>query len=270
MAESDLHDQAAGLRRLFGCWGTSLAVAHAQRRAGSPLQLARTANALAAQGHKVVVVDEHQGADSICCATGQVVKLDLFDALVGNCALVDAMIHVAPRIWVISAAKAARQFGKGEDNIQARMTACLKELGHEAAFILIDGMLRHDAVSQLAQAADHQAIVARSTGKEVTEAYSLIKNLNKARAREQFHLIFDQAKDPVGARTLFRNLRNTAQAHLDLQLHHLATLVGETVDDLADGLQTRLPKVNSKPVKMPTGLVSPQSFPAAALYESVL
>lgn len=270
MAETDVLDQAAGLRRLFGRRGVSLAVAHASRRAESPLQLARTANALAIQGHKVVVVDEHQGEGSICAATGQVVKLDLFDALVGNCALADTMIHVAPQIWVVAAGKAARQFGRGEDNIQARMAACLKELGFETGFVLIDGILRHGSASQLAQAADHQAIVSRPTSKDVTQAYALVKSLGKASGREQFHLIFDQAKDTASTRTLFRNLRSTAQEHLDLQLHHLATLIGEAVDDLADGLLTRLPSVSSAPVKMPTGSPSRHSFAASALYESVL
>ncbi|HEX5393394.1 MAG TPA: hypothetical protein VFW68_08940 [Rhodocyclaceae bacterium] len=270
MAEADVLDQAAGLRRLFGRRGVSLAVAHTSRRSGSPLQLARTANALATHGHKVVVVDEHQGEGSICAATGQVVKFDLFDALVGSCTLADTMIHVAPQIWVVAAAKAARQFGRGEDNIQARMSACLKELGYETAFVLIDGVLRHGAVSQLAQAADHQAIVSRPTSKDVTQAYALIKALGKASGRDQFHFIFDQAKDAASTRTLFRNLRTTAQEHLDLQLHHLATLIGEAVEDLADGLLTRLPKVSSAPVKMPTGSRSAHSFATAALYESVL
>lgn len=270
MAEADVLDQAAGLRRLFGRRGTSLAVAHAARRQGSPLQLARTANALASQGHKVVVVDEHHGADSICQATGQVVRQDLFEALVGNCALTDTMIHVAPRIWVVSAARAARQFGKGEDNVRDRMKACLQDLGYEAAFVLIDGALRQGHVSQLAMAADHQAVVARPTSKDVTAAYALIKNLGKASGRDALHLVFDQAKDPAAARTLFRNLRSTAQDHLELQLHHLATVIGEAVDDLAEGLLTRLPKTVSAPVKMPTGSASRPSFTAAALYESVL
>lgn len=270
MAEPVVFDQAAGLRRLFGHRAApSVAFAHVQRRSGSGLQLARTANALAARGQRVVIVDEHRGRGSITEITGQGARYDLFDAFVGECALSDAMIKATPRISVVPASRAAREFGPGEVDIEARMAACLTELGGQADFLLIDGVLRQGSVSQLAGAATHLAIVARPAKASITEAYALIKQASAAHGREILHLVLDQVADSEAAGRIFSNLRGAARQHLAVDLKHLASL-SRDVGDLVEGLQSRLPRPSPRchqgrgPLRL-HGLFGP-----SALSESVL
>lgn len=270
MAEQVVFDQAAGLRRLFGHRpAASIAFAHVQRRPGSGLQLARTAHALAARGQRVVIVDEHRGNGSITAIAGQDARYDLFDAFVGNCALSDIMLRATHRITVVPAPRAAKEFGHGEVDIEARMAACLTELGSQADFLLIDGLLRQGQVSQLARAANHLAVVAKPTKTAIAETYSVIKQVSAPGGRETLHVILDLVGDAEAAGRIFRNLRGTAQKHLAVDLFHLANL-GRDVGDLVDGLLNRLSHTGS-PRRHGRGPLRLQGmFGPSALSESVL
>lgn len=275
MAELGLADQAAGLRRLFGNRNArSVCFIHLRRTAGAALTLARTASALAERGRSVVVVDEHGGRGSVTELTGQRPDFDLFDVFIGDCDLNDALLAVTPRISVLPAMRAAREFGPGEVDIAPRMAACMAELGVRAGYVLLDGSLRQGTISELARTANHLALVARPSGRSVTDAYALIKRLSQDNGRRDFQMVVEGVgKDLVStgaARMAFQNLQATARKHLDLELGHLATLVGQDVNELAEGLLKRLP---SGPAKLAeAGNVLPLRGIAglSGLFESVV
>ena len=237
-------DQAAGLRRLFGNRSArSISFVHALRESDSAMNVARTANILANHGHSVLIVDEHGGPASVTSITGQEPQYDLFDVFVGDCALADIVIKATARISIVPAARAAREFGLGEVDIQQRMAACMAELGARAEFVLVDGVVRHGDVSLLAKAADHLALVTRPAGPAVGETCRLLRSLHSHGGREDIEIVLEgQATDIGGSagRTVFQNIKATVLRHLDLSLHLLGTLHGNGADDVADGLLTRL------------------------------
>lgn len=275
MAELGTIDQAAGLRRLFGNRGAcSVAFAHVRRDAASGLQLARTASALAAQGQRIVIVDEHTGPGSITAVTGQAPRLDLFDVFVGDCVLADIRIPAAPGITVIPAARAAREFSHGEVDIAERMAACLAELGSDAAYVLVDGVSHQGEISPLAAAAQHFAVVLGSGGRSVTEAYALLKRQYLFAGRKEFQVVLagivSGAQGAGNARTSLQNLRATARKHLAVELSHLATLPCGQVDDLVDGLLTRLPRQKTADGGRGNVISLRALFGASGLFESVV
>ncbi|GAB2182550.1 MinD/ParA family protein [Denitratisoma sp. agr-D3] len=274
MAELGSHDQAAGLRRLFGNRGArSVAFVHVRRGAESAKMIARAANGLADHGHGVVVVDEQPGGGGVLALAGQRPRYDLFDVFIGACRLEDVMIRATPSISLVPAARAAREFGVGEVDIEQRMRACLAELGVKAGFVLVDANLRQGDVSQLAKAADHMAIVAPSAGRDVTDAYTLIKRQGGRHGRREFQLVLENVGNSLvasgEARTIFQNLRTTTQKHLGARLGHLATLVNGSADDLVDGLLTRLSATNQPPREGGTTRLR-GLFGASGLFESVV
>ena len=275
MAELGAMDQAAGLRRLFGNRSArTVSLVHVRRHDAAAVTLARTANALAAHGQTVVVVDEHRGPNSVTAMTGQTVRHDLFDAFIGECDLSDVFLTVTPKIKVVPAARAAREFGGGEVDIEARMAACMAELGVKAGFVLLDAQLRQGDLSMLAKATDHLAIVTRPVGQGITDTYALIKRQGVHGGRKMFHLVLEGVGDSLieagEARTIVQNLRTTAHKHLQAELNHLGSIDDESADDLADGLLTRLPGSESRHAKSGNVVRLRGMFGPSGLFESVV
>lgn len=275
MAELGAVDQAAGLRRLFGNRSArTVSLVHVRRQQIAAITLARTANALAAHGQSVVVVDEHLGQDSVTAMAGQPVRHDLFDAFIGECDLADVFLTVTPKIKVVPAARAAREFGWGEVDIEARMAACMAELGVKAGFVLLDAKLHQGELSMLAKATDHLAIVTRPQGPGITDAYTLIKRQGSHGGRKVFHFVLEGVGDSLietgEARTIIQNLKTTAHKHLRVELNHLATISEDGADDLADGLLTRLPGSQSRHAKSGNVVRLRGMFGPSGLFESVV
>lgn len=272
MAELGVIDQAAGLRRLFGNRGAcSVAFVQARRDAAWAMRLARTASTLASEGRRVVIVDEHAGPGSVTAITGQTPRLDLFDVFVGDCALADIRIQAAPGITVIPAARAAREFAHGEVDIAERMAACLAEAGNDASYVLVDGVCRQGDISPLAAAALHLAVVLGSGGRSVTDTYALLKRQHLFAGRNDFQVVLvDPAPNAEDVRTALDNLRSTARKHLSVELSHLATLSSSQVDDLVQGLLSRLPGAKTGPGGRSNVVALRALFGASGLFESVV
>jgi len=274
LAEQSAVDQAAGLRRLFGNRSArSVSFVHTRRRPGSAMNVARTANALASHGHQVIIVDEYAGPDSVTAITGQTADFDLFDAFIGDCSLEDTFIKATAKITVVPAVRAAREFGVGEVDIEQRMAACLSELGVKAGFVLLDSGVRQGDVSQLARAADHLAFVTRAVGSSITDTYALIKTQRERAGRQLIQLVLEGTGAESSARdyrTIFQNIQATAHKHLDVNLNLLGTLDSDGVNDLADGLLTRLSPASPKHARGGNVVRLRGMFGPSGLFESVV
>lgn len=238
-------DQAAGLRRLFGTRkARAVAFISGREACGRTTLLVRTATALAEAGQGVVVIDENAGADNVHAALGIKAQHDLLALVQGDVSIEHLVQPVAPFLSVMSAARFAANPPQTDTVAAKRLNAAFKQLQEGCAFILIDCVARHGQhLSPLALATPHLAVVAAAQGPAITRAYALIKRLSQECGCDGFHVAITNARTEQEAQVIFRNMRNTAHAHLNVALNYLGSTRISGDDHLAGALQSRLTPV---------------------------
>jgi flagellar biosynthesis protein FlhG len=225
-----IHDQAAGLRRLFG--GRHLRLVTflaAAAGVGKTEAIAGLAVALAAQGRQVLVVDENEAEDGLAERLGKTTALDLLDVIGGRCQLCDALYALRPGVRLLTAARAAGALG---DVAPARREALLRAVALLAVppdVVLVDA--RHDhplGFSPFALATSEAVVVLTGQPAAITSAYALIKDVSQRFGRRRLRVLINRARSTADAEQVYANLARVA-GQRDLAALDLAAAI--PVDD---------------------------------------
>lgn len=241
-------DQAAGLRRLFAARGPQVvAFAAGRESSGQTTLLTQTAAALAANGQRVLIIDEHPPTRNALAVFGQKARADFYQVLLGERSLSQAIIPLAPQLHLLPAAQAARELDKahrGAAVARRALSAALLEMQRGPDFILIDAAVRNGGhLSPLSLAARHMAVVVAARSSAITNAYALIKRIAQERGRDGFQVAVTCARDRNESRAIFDNIRRVAQDHLGVRIDYLGAALTPGGDDLSRALRQRLPSV---------------------------
>lgn len=217
-------DQASGLRRLFR--QESLRVitfAAGSEGVGKTVTVANIAAAMARQGKEVLVLDENI-AGNIASVFGAAAKYDLFHVINRDRRLSEVLVHVAPGVRVLPAARAVQKLGKLQRTQQEALLEALGSMEHAADVILVDASIDHPlGFSPLGLATYETVVVASATGTAITEAYALIKKVSLGYARRQFRILVNKVKAADDAEAIHANLAQLARqrgvARLDYAGH---------------------------------------------------
>lgn len=236
-------DQAAGLRRLFGARAPQVvAFAAGRESCGRTPLVVRTAAALAAAGHAVMIVDENPAPDNAISAFGLSARYDLMDVIEGERSLRQATLAAAPLVRIVAAARAAQELDRADADTLRQLAASLQEMQCGAGFVLIDCATRRGGhLSALALAARHLTVVVAAQGSAITHAYALIKNMAQIRGRDGFQIVITQARGREEARAIFDNMRRVAKTHLGVHLAFLGAATVSATAHIAEALVERLP-----------------------------
>jgi flagellar biosynthesis protein FlhG len=205
-------DQASGLRRIFG--QESLRVitfAAGSEGVGKTVAVANIAAAMARQGKEVLVLDENT-AGNIASVFGASAKYDLFHVVNRDRRLSEVLVHVAPGVRVLPAARAVKKLGKLQGSQQEALLEALRSMDHPADVILVDASIDHPlGFSPLGLATHETVIVAAATGAAITEAYALIKKVSLGYARRHFRILVNKVKAADDAVAIHANLAELAR-----------------------------------------------------------
>lgn len=246
-------DQAAGLRRLFAVRPSQLvAFAAGLEACGRTSLIVESAEALAAAGWRVLIIDENPAPQNILTRYGLAARHDLLQLLHGERSLSQVEVPLAPQLSVVAAARALQAFDMAASarREQARSAAlALRNLGPVLAhlqqgvdFILIDSARQSNGLlTPLTLAAPHMVVVAAATSATITHAYALIKRLARERGRADFQVVINRARTLAESRIIFDNMRRVAEQHLTVRLNYLAGVIPASTTALAHALLERLP-----------------------------
>lgn len=250
-------DQAAGLRRLFAARQPQLvAFAAGLDSCGRTSLIIDSAEALAAVGWRVLIIDENPAPQNILTRYGLTARHDLLHLLHGERTLSQVAVPLAPQLSVVAATRALQAFDMAGSSRreQARSAALalrnlaptLTRLQQGVDFILIDSARQSNGLlTPLTLAAPHMVVVAAATSATITHAYALIKRLACERGRADFQVVINRARTLAESRIIFDNMRRVAEQHLTVRLDYLAGVVQADTTALAHALLERLPLLNA-------------------------
>ncbi len=204
-------DQASGLRRLFRQDAVRVVTfASGGKGVGKTAVVANLAAAMARQGKEVLVLDENT-AGNVASVFGATSRFDLYHVVNRDRRLSEVLLHVAPGVRVLPAARAVKKLGKLAVAEREALLDALTHMEQPADVILVDTSLDHPlGFSPFGLAAQEAVIVAPATGAAITEAYALIKKVSLGYARRQFRILVNKVKSAADAETIHANLAQVA------------------------------------------------------------
>lgn len=213
VADSSL-DQASGLRQMLGDHKSLQIVTFVAgcEGVGRSSTVASLASALARLGKEVLILDEHNAGDDVAATFGLATQHDLIDVLVDAVPLSSALLKPLPGVSLLRAAQAMPLLGTLNVAQQLTLHEVMGQLEATVDIILVDANLAHpDGFSPFGLAAQETVVMLSANSQSITDAYTLIKRVSSAYARQDFRILVNKVQQLSDARTIFDNIASVAR-----------------------------------------------------------
>lgn len=241
-------DQAEGLRRLLlRASARVVTVAAARAGLGATSVVVNLAAALARAGKDVLVLDENLSHDNVGNMLALKPRYDLLNAVRGDKAWREIMLHPQPCVRVLPAARAIQALPQLSAPERERLLQCMAEASRGVDIVLVDaatsaapargnsqsaivgagwsspvGSLKaHSPFSASLAPGQPLLLVLNASASAITESYALIKRMSMQDGRQSFEMVVNKARDEREARAVFANVAQVARRHLQVRVEFL-------------------------------------------------
>jgi flagellar biosynthesis protein FlhG len=181
--------------------------------------------ALAKLGNRVVLFDADLGLANVDVLLGLKADKTLADVLNGECSLMDIMIDGPAGIKVIPAASGARKMVELGDAEHAGLIQAFSDIDDQLDVLVIDTAAGiSSSVTSFVQAAQEVLVVVCDEPTSITDAYALIKVLNRDHGIFKFNIIANMVTSDEEAQQMFGKLSLVADKFLNVALRYVSAV----------------------------------------------
>ena len=181
--------------------------------------------ALAELGRRVVLLDADLGLANVDVLLGLTTRRTLADVIAGDCDLQDVLIPGPGGIRIVPAASGAQSMVQLTTQQHAGLIQAFSELGDELDVLIIDTAAGiGDSVVAFVRAAQEVLLVVTDEPTSITDAYALIKLLNRDYGITRFRVLANMAHAPQEGRNLFAKLTKVTERFLDVALQYVGAV----------------------------------------------
>lgn len=174
--------------------------------------------ALGQMGRRVVLMDADLGLANVDVQLGISPKQNLFDVISGNADLRDVLVD-AHGIKVVPAASGVQRMSQLEPAEHAGLVQAFSEIGNDIDVLIIDTAAGiADSVITFTRAAQEVLLVVADEPSSITDAYALMKVLNKENDVDRFRVVANMARNQSEAKNIYQKLHTVSERFLDLTL----------------------------------------------------
>jgi flagellar biosynthesis protein FlhG len=241
-----LGDQAEGLRRLL--LRPSLRVVTvlgAREGLGATSVVVNLAAALARAGKQVLVLDENLAHDNVANALALKPRFDLLNAVRDDMPWRDILLHTVSGVHVLPLARAMQALPGLSRAERERLLECLTAASGGMDVVLVDATADGHSVCASLSGDEPLLMVLNATADGITESYALLKQMAAHNGRQAFDLVVNKARNEQEARTVFDNMAQVAQRHMQVSLKYLGNIPLD--ENLKRATQLRHPLVEMLP-----------------------
>lgn len=219
-------DQAAGLRRMSSLRPVKvIAVASGKGGVGKTNISVNLALSLTRQGRKVMLMDADLGLANVDVLLGLNARYNLSHVISGECTLDEIILDGPGNLKIIPAAS-------GVDGMACLSTAehgglirTFGELNHDVDILVVDVAAGiSDSVVSFTRAAHEVVVVVCDEPTSLTDAYALIKVLNRQHMVDRFHILANMTGSAYEGREMFAKLSKVTQRFLDVSLNFMGAV----------------------------------------------
>ena len=225
-SETNGGGQAAGLRRLRAPKPVQvIAVTSGKGGVGKTSTSVNLAISMALDGRQVMLLDGDLGLANVDVMLGLQPTYNLSHVLAGDCTLEDTLIEGPAGIWVVPASSGKRGMAELSAAENAGLVRAFSDMNRPLDTLIVDTAAGiADSVITFSQASQEVIVVVTNDPQSLTDAYALIKVLNRENGIKRVHVLANQTHNAAEAREIFDNLRRVSERFLDVTLNELGAM----------------------------------------------
>ncbi|MCP4979183.1 MAG: MinD/ParA family protein [Gammaproteobacteria bacterium] len=219
-------DQAQGIREMKSQNPVRvIAVTSGKGGVGKSNVTVNLAVTLAQSGEKVMVMDADMGLANIDVLLGLNPGMNLSHVINGECSLEETIIEGPSGIKIVPASSGLASMSDLTPAQNAGVIRSFSELTEPVDILLIDTAAGlSDSVVSYTRAAREVIVVVCDEPASITDAYAMIKVMNRNYGVERFHVLANQAHGVQQGRELYNKLSRVSQKFLDVTLNFIGSV----------------------------------------------
>jgi flagellar biosynthesis protein FlhG len=221
-----IEDQASSLRRMNQSRLIKvIAVTGGKGGVGKTNVTLNTAIAMAQQGKRVMVLDADLGLANVDVLLGLRVEKNLSHVLSGECTLDEVLVEGPYGIQIAPATSGSQSMTELTPTEHAGLIRAFSELRSQIDVLIVDTAAGiSDMVLSFSRASQDIMMVVCDEPTSLTDAYALIKILNKEHGVFRFKIVANMVRSPREGQELFSKLTKVTNRFLDVALELVATI----------------------------------------------
>lgn len=219
-------DQAQGIRQMKSQTPVQvIAVTSGKGGVGKSSITVNLAASLAREGQQVLVMDADLGLANIDVLLGLNPQYNLSHVINGECTLEDTIIDGPGGIRIIPASSGTRSMADLTPAENAGIIRAFSELTIPVDTLLIDTAAGlSESVVSFIRAAREVLVVVCDEPASITDAYAMIKVMNRDFDVQRFHILANQAHSIQQGRELYMKLARVSDRYLDATLDFIGSI----------------------------------------------
>ena len=219
-------DQAAGLRRMANPRPVKvIAVTSGKGGVGKTNVSVNLSMALSQSGKDVLLLDADLGLANVDVLLGLRTKYTLADVIDGSRTLEEIIVNGPEGLKIIPASSGVQNMAELSTMEHAGLIRAFSELSHCIDVLVIDTAAGiSDSVVTFTRAAQEVVIVVCDEPTSITDAYALIKVLNKDHGVCRFRIVSNMVQGIQEGRELYAKILTVTDKYLDVQLDFMGVV----------------------------------------------
>ncbi len=178
--------------------------------------------ALAEMQRRVVLLDADLGLANVDVLLGVKATHTLADVLAGTHSLRDVLVTGPGGLRIVPASSGVQRMAALSPAEHAGLIHAFNELSDQVDILVIDTAAGiSDTVVSFVRAANEVIIVVCDEPSSITDAYALIKLLNKDYGMQRFRVVANMTRTPQEGTLMFNKLNGVCERFLDVSLQYL-------------------------------------------------
>ncbi|MEJ1297559.1 MAG: MinD/ParA family protein [Candidatus Sedimenticola sp. (ex Thyasira tokunagai)] len=240
-------DQAAGLRRMINPEPVRvIAVTGGKGGVGKTNVSVNLAVTLADLGKRVMLLDADLGLANIDVMLGLHPEYDLSHVLNGERNLEEVVIDGPSGIKVVPGASGVQQMAELSEAEHAGLISAFSEVGADLDVLIVDTAAGiSDTVISFSRAVQELIVVVCDEPASITDAYAMIKLLNREYSVDRFHILANMTRHPQEGRNLYNKICRVTDRYLDVMLSYMGSIPYD--ESLLKAVRAQKPVVHAYP-----------------------